>query len=160
TSPTTNEQQKILGRKALGNAYKRSSRRGKARYTAVYVDIRGERRSAGTYSSRKEADKAWQAAEAKVAEGRAGDPTRVRQTFQRYVEKEWLTNHVMEPTTREGYTYSIYAHIMDHFGTMRMREIIPSHVRDWVSTLVAKGMSPANIRLNKSILSAIFTTAL
>jgi integrase len=76
------------------------------------------------------------------------------------VEKEWLPNHVMEATTREGYTYSIYAHIMDTFGPMRMREVLPSHVREWVTQLVAEGMSPANIRLNKSILSAIFTTAL
>ena len=63
----------------------------------------------------------------------------------------------MEPTTREGYTYSIYAHIMNTFGPMRMREILPSHVREWVAELIIWGMSPANIRLNKSILSAIFT---
>ena len=65
----------------------------------------------------------------------------------------------MEATTREGYTYSIYAHIMGTFGPMRMREILPSHVREWVSELVADGMGPANVRLNKSILSAIFSAA-
>jgi hypothetical protein len=44
-----------------------------------------------------------------------GDPRRGRQTFQRYVEVEWLPNHMMEATTREGYTYSIYKHIMPCF---------------------------------------------
>jgi len=34
----------------------------------------------------------------------------------------------MEATTREGYTYSIYAHLMDTFGPMKMIEILPSHV--------------------------------
>jgi integrase len=135
-------------------------RSGKPRYTAYYWDIRGQERSAGTFGSMKEAEKAWQRAEARIAEGRAGDPARGRQTFLRYVEEEWLPHHVMEATTREGYTYSIYAHIMGTFGPMRMREILPSHVREWVSELVADGMGPANVRLNKSILSAIFSAAL
>ncbi|MEU7004187.1 site-specific integrase [Nonomuraea sp. NPDC046570] len=126
----------------------------------MYRDIRGERHSAGTFASKKAADKAWQAAEARVAEGRLGNAARSRQTFQRYVEMEWLPNHMMEATTREGYTYSIYAHIMGWFGPMRMIEILPSDVRVWVKDQQDCGLSPATIRLNKSILSGIFTTAL
>lgn len=144
----------------MGYSRKRIGKSGKPRYTAYYVDLRGQERSAGTYGSEKQANKAWQKAETRIAEGRGGDPARGRQTFRRYVETEWLPNHVMEATTREGYTYSIKAHIMETFGNMRMREILPSHVREWVTTLVAEDMSPTNIRLNKSILSAIFTTAL
>jgi integrase len=144
----------------MGHSYRRVGEDGKFRYTAIFRDIRGKRRSAGTYASRKAADRAWQAAEASVAEGRSGDPARGRQTFRRYVEVEWLPHHVMEPTTREGYTYSIYAHIMETFGPMRMREIMPHQVRKWVTKLQAGGMSPSTIRLNKTILSAIFTTAL
>jgi integrase len=144
----------------MGHARKRIGADGKPHYTAYYDDIRGRRRSAGTFATRKRADKAWQRAETKVAEGRAGDPARGRQTFQHYVEHEWLPNHVMEASTREGYTYSIYAHIMDTFGSMKMIEILPSHVREWVTALTAEGMTPATLRSNKSILSAIFTTAL
>jgi integrase len=144
----------------MGYTRKRVGKSGKPRYTAYYLDIRGKERSAGTYGNEKTASKAWQSAEAKVAEGRGGDPARGRQTFQRYVEVEWLPHHEMEPTTREGYTYSLYAHIMDHFGPMRMREILASHVREWVTKLKNEGVSPATIRLNKAILSAIFTTAL
>lgn len=144
----------------MGHSRKRIGRSGKPRYTAYYLDIRGTERSAGTFGSEKAADKAWQHAEAKVAEGRGGDPARGRQSFRRYVEVEWLPHHEMEPTTREGYTYSIYKHIMDHFGPMRMREILASHVREWVTKLKVSGVSPATIRLNKAILSAIFTTAL
>lgn len=144
----------------MGHSYVRVGADGRKRYTAMYRDIRGERHSAGTFTSKKAADKAWQAAEAKVAEGRVGSTARSRQTFQRYVEKEWLPHHVMEATTREGYTYSIYAHIMDWFGPMRMIEILPSDVRAWVKEQQDRGLSPATIRLNKSILSGIFTTAL
>jgi hypothetical protein len=107
----------------VGYSRKRVGKSGKPRYTAYYLDLRGKERSAGTYGSEKQADKAWQRAETKIAEGRGGDPARGRQTFQRYVEVEWLPHHQMEPTTREGYTYSIYAHIMDTFAPMRMREI-------------------------------------
>ena len=116
--------------------------------------------SAGTFATRREADRAWQRAEAKVAEGRAGTGARGRQTFRRYVEEEWLPHHVMEPSTREGYTYSLHAHAIDWFGDMRMIDILPSHVREWVTELKQRGLSPSSIRLNKAILSAVFTTAL
>ncbi|WP_285705844.1 tyrosine-type recombinase/integrase [Microtetraspora sp. NBRC 16547] len=144
----------------MGFSRKRLGIKGKPRYTAYYTDLRGRELSAGTFSSKKEADKAWQQAEAKVAEGRAGDPARSKQSFRRYVEEEWLPHHLMEATTREGYTYSIYAHIMKWFGPMRMIEILPSDVRAWVKDQQDCGLSPATIRLNKSILSGIFTTAL
>ena len=58
----------------MGYAQKRVGRDGKPRYTAVYHNARGERRSAGTYSSKRDADKAWQQAELRLAEGRHGDP--------------------------------------------------------------------------------------
>jgi hypothetical protein len=54
----------------MGYVQKRVGRDGKPRYTAVYHDLRGERRSAGTFSSKKDANAAWQRAEAKTAEGR------------------------------------------------------------------------------------------
>jgi integrase len=76
------------------------------------------------------------------------------------VEEEWLPHHVMEASTREGYTYSLYAHILDWFGDMRMIDILPSHVREWVSDLKDQSLSPASIRLNKAVLSVVFTTAL
>ncbi len=87
----------------MGYSRERTGRDGKPRYTAYYWDVRGRERSAGTFSSKKAADKAWQGQATKVDEGRAGDPRRGRQTFQRYVE-EWLPDHVMALRTRENYT--------------------------------------------------------
>jgi hypothetical protein len=46
----------------------------------------------------------------------------------------------------KSYTYSLYAHTMDWFGSMRVVEILPSDVRELVFDLQAKGMSPATIR--------------
>ena len=144
----------------MGYSKKRIDQHGKPRYTACYLDARGSLRSAGTFTNKKEADKAWQAAETRLGEGRLNDPRRGRQTFRRYVTEEWLPHHVMEITTREAYTYQLSKHIMPWFGPMRMNEIMPSHVREWVSDLQAKGVSPATIQKVRFILSAIFTAAL
>lgn len=144
----------------VGFSRKRTGRDGKPRYTAYYVDIKSRERSAGTFSNKKEADRAWQRAETKLAEGRVGDPARGRVTFERYVEDIWLPNHVMEPSTREGYTYSLYKHILPEFGAMRMIDILPEHVRQWVARLGTNGVTPATIKHNIMILSAIFTTSL
>lgn len=143
----------------LGFSRKRIGVSGKPRYTAYYNDLKGVRRSAGSFASKKEADKAWQRAEAKIAEGRLGDPGRGRQTFQQYVEETWLPNHEMEASTRQGYTYSLYKHLMPEFGPMRMVDILPEHVRQWVTKMKANGIKPVTIRYNKIILSAIFSTA-
>jgi hypothetical protein len=42
--------------------------------------------------------------------------------FRRYVEDEWLPHHVTEPSTREGYTYNIYAHAVDWSATLIFRD--------------------------------------
>ena len=64
---------------------------------------------------------------------------------------------MIEATTREAYTYQLNKHIMPWFGPMRMNEIMPSHVREWVTDLQAKGVTPATIQKVRFILSAIFT---
>jgi integrase len=144
----------------MGYSRKRKGRDGRARYTAYYLDARQRERSAGTFSTRRDADRAWQMVEASFAAGRPTDPRRGRMTFEHYVEKVWYPNHVMEPSTRQGYHYVIGKHLMPTFGPMHIGEILPAHVREWVTGQVAAGKSPANIRQSKIVLSAIFTTAL
>jgi integrase len=151
----------------MGYSKKRIGKDGKPRYTACYLDMRGNLHSGGTFASKKESDKAWQREETKIAEGRLGDPRRGRQTFERYVRDVWLPNHVMEASTREGYSYQIDRHIMPWFGGMKMVEIMPSDVREWVTYLSSlrdsedeQVLSPATVRNLKNILSATFTTAL
>lgn len=145
----------------MGYAKKRVGKDGKPRYTAVYVDLRGSERSAGTFPSERAANKAWQKAEVELQQGRVGDPARGRQTFRRYVEKQWLPNHVLEPTTREKYTYYLHAHIIPELGAMRMTDIFPEHIREWIAKLQREGQSAWTIQYCKSsILSSIFTTAL
>ena len=148
-------------RRLVGFAKKRVGRDGKPRYTAVYVDLRGSERSAGTFPSEKAANRAWQKAEVELRQGRIGDPARGRQTFEKYVEERWLPNHVLEPTTREKYTYYLRAHIFPQLGPIRMADIFPEHIREWIGRMQHEGQSAWTIQYCKSsILSSIFTTAL
>jgi hypothetical protein len=68
----------------MGFSRKRTGRDGKPRYTAYYLDLRGQERSAGTFSNKKDANDAWKDAEAQVRAGKQGDPGRGKQTFQAY----------------------------------------------------------------------------
>ncbi len=144
----------------MGFTRRRVGTNGAVSYAAVYRDARGRVRQAGTFPSRKQAERAWQHAEAMLAAGRPGDPTSGRVAFVDYVNESWYPHHVLEPSTRESYRYVLDRHIIPWFGPMKMTDILPIHVREWVTDLIAAGVSPANIRHLKIILSAVFTTAL
>ncbi len=145
----------------MGYAKKRTGRKGKPRYTAVYLDLRGSERSAGDLQQREGSNKAWQNAEVELRQGRVGDPARGRQTFRKYVEEQSLPTHVLEPTTREKYTYYLGAHILPALGPMRMADIFPEHIWEWIARMQREGQSAWTIQYCKSsILSSIFTTAL
>jgi Phage integrase, N-terminal SAM-like domain len=144
----------------MGFSRKRVGGTGTVSWIALYRDARGKVRSAGTHPSEKIADKAWQHAEALLATGHPGDRRAGRIKFADYVSVHWFPHHILEPTTRESYRYNLQRHITPWFGPMRMADILPIHVREWVTELVSQGVSPATIRHQKIILSAIFTTAL
>jgi hypothetical protein len=138
----------------MGYSRRRIGGKGKIRYTAYYWDIRGMERSAGTFSNKEKADDAWQDAEAKVREGRATDQRRGKQKFKRYVEEEWFPHHKLELRSRENYTYYLNRHIIDWFGPMRMNEILPSHVRAWVTKLESERVPASSIGYCLTILRA------
>ena len=139
----------------MGWSRRRVGTDGKAQYQATYRNAQGRTRTAGTYTNKKDADRAWLQAELLLAQGRLGGADTGRLTFTRYVNEIWFDNHVLEPSTREGYRYSIDKHLMPTFGPMRMVDVLPSQVREWVAKLSAGGVTPATIRHNKIVLSAI-----
>ena len=143
----------------MGQSRKRLGADGKARYTAYYDDVTGRRRSAGSFATRRDADKAWQRAEAHTGEGRHTDSGRSRQLFRRYVEEEWFGNHQIELTTRQNYRYVLDKHILPAFGGYKMIAVLPADIRAWLTTLKDQGVKPATVKYCLSVLSAIFTTA-
>jgi integrase len=138
---------------------KRLGTDGRPRYEARYRDAAGHVRGAGTFSSKKQAEAAGAQAELLLAQGRLGGADIGKLTFRRYVDEIWFPNHVLEPSTREGYRYTIDKHLMPTFGSKKMNAILPPHVREWVTAQVGRGVTPATIRHTKIVLSAIFSTA-
>jgi integrase len=142
----------------VGWLREREGPRGPA-FEARYRDYSGKVRSAGSFPTRREAEKAWQRAEARQEDGR---PTLTRHgaiRFQAYVLDKWLPHHVVEPTTFESYRYVIGRHLLPYFGDRRMLDVTAPVVRAWVSWMTERGVSPASIRHARTVLSAIFTTA-
>jgi integrase len=144
----------------MGHPYRREGVNGKPRYAAIYHDARGVRRSAGTFATKREADRAWASAEADALLGRGRDPRRGKITFTAYVTGVWLPNHQLEHTTRQRYSYQISKYLLPEFGAMRMADIAPVHVREWITRLQDQDVSVSTIADLKTVLSAIFTTAL
>ncbi|MEV3921673.1 tyrosine-type recombinase/integrase [Actinomadura coerulea] len=143
----------------MGFTRKRKGPEG-TRYQALYDDTRGVRQTAGTFGTRKEADRAWQRAESRIAEGKAGDPRRARQTFRTYVEERWFPNHRIEASTRQDYAYALASHVMPYFAEMKLQDITSETVREWITHLKKQGASAYRIKYCKTaILNAIFTTA-
>lgn len=134
---------------------------GKVRFTAMYRDIRDRPRSAGTFSTRRDAERAWQRAQIDQAAGRLGEGGRSALRFRDYVEEHWLPHHVMEATTRESYGYLINRYLLPDLGGMRLQAMLPGHVRQWVTDLVELHQAkPPTVRKCKVILDSILSTAL
>lgn len=79
----------------MGFTRERVTGDGAVRYLALYRDGKGRQRSAGTFATAKQAERAWQRAEDRLADGRLTDARRGRQRFAGYVANEWLPNHEM-----------------------------------------------------------------
>ncbi|MBB4935462.1 site-specific recombinase XerD [Lipingzhangella halophila] len=144
----------------MGYVTRRVRKNDRIRYTAIYLDIKGKARSAGTFDSEREAEKAWQRAESKVAEGRVTSTKHGRQRFAEYALDTWLDNHVMEESTRQNVSYVINAHLVPEFGRMRMNEILPQHIQSWVRDCEKEGLAASSIHRMTTILSAVFASAM
>lgn len=139
---------------------KRKAADGSARYVANYRDPTDAKRSAGTFRSRAEADRAGHAAEIRIREGSWVDRKAGRVTFTNYVQKSWWPSlQHLELTTRAAYRSNLDAHFLPYFGKYPMSAIAPTVVQGWVATAVQSGLSPRSIRKYHTLLHSIFKAA-
>ena len=88
----------------MGFSRKRTGRNGKPRYTAYYLDIRGQERSAapsparGTPKGLAETPRPGQGRQAGRPRPRQADVPRPTSM------EKWLPHHLLEPGVREKYT--------------------------------------------------------
>jgi hypothetical protein len=79
-------------------------------FMGVYRDPDGHKRSAGSFSTRREAQRAVNREEQKVLAGSWHDSSLGDITFREYVETEWLPNKQVEASTRAAYVSNLDKH--------------------------------------------------
>ena len=152
----------------MGWAVERPVRGGRTRFTAAYRDHAGRLRSAGTFDTRRAAERAANRQDDKVADGSWIDPAAGRITFQHYAEDVWLPSRHLEVTTRAGYRSYLRIHLVPFSGEMQLARIMPSTVQEWVNQAgrprvvdgkQVKGLSPRSIAKYHVMLHSVFARA-
>ncbi|MGH3497890.1 MAG: tyrosine-type recombinase/integrase [Nocardioidaceae bacterium] len=137
---------------------------GDTRFVACYRDPEGRQRSAGTYSSRRAAERAAHREEAKVHQGDWHDHSRGQVTFTTYVETVWLPSKQVETSTLAAYRSYLDKHFIPTFGRRPMGKILPTEVQRWVTTAThgthGAGLSAASVGKYHTMLASIFERAL
>ncbi|MGH3366676.1 MAG: tyrosine-type recombinase/integrase [Nocardioidaceae bacterium] len=128
-------------------------------FTGCYRDSEGRERSAGSFSTRRAAERAAQREEQKVLAGSWHDATRGEITFKNYVEHEWLPNKHLEISTLAAYRSYLNKQFYPAFGTRRLNKLTPALIQDWVTTAKHQGLSPRSIKKYHVLLSSIFRRA-
>ena len=90
-------------------------------FMGVYRDPDGHKRSAGSFSTRREAQRAANREEQKVLAGSWHDSSLGDITFREYVEAEWLPNKHVEASTRAAYVSNLNKHFYPFFGTAQVQ---------------------------------------
>jgi integrase len=132
---------------------------GDKRFVACYRDPEGRQRSAGTYTSRRAAERAAHREEAKVRDGAWHDHSRGQVTFAEYVETVWLPSKQVETSTLAAYRSYLDKHFIPTFGRRPMGKILPTEIQRWVTTATANGLSAASVRKYHTMLSSVFERA-
>lgn len=129
------------------------------RFTALYRDPDGHKRSAGTHASHRQALRAANREEQRVLAGTWHDASQGEISFFEYVEKEWLPHKHLEVTTRASYVSYLNKQFYPAFGNKKLNKISPLVIQDWVTTAHAEGLSPRSIKKYHVFLSSIFRRA-
>lgn len=140
------------------DAFRRENK-GTPSFTGMYEGPDGNRRSAGTFASRRAALRAAQREEQAVREGRWRDRSLGDITFAAYVENSWLPSKHLEVTTRAAYRSNLDRHFLPFFGSRPMARILPSLVQEWVTKATVGGLAPRSVRKYHVMLHSIFERA-
>src|SRR3954451_20336041 len=132
---------------------------GDTRFVACYRDPEGRQRSAGTYASKRAAERAAHREEAKVRDGAWHDHSRGRVTFAEYVQTVWLPSKQVETSPLAAYRSYLDKHFIPTFGRRPMGKILPSEIQRWVTTATENGLSAASVGKYHTMLSSVFERA-
>lgn len=126
-------------------------KRGK-KFQALYKR-NGRQRSAGTFSTEKEARAAGAAAE--FGPERKGKANR---RFDDYADS-WLESLNLHEGTTTLYEWALEIHILPTFGQLKLVDIEAADIRSWASKLARKNLSPRSQRIVFGVMQRIMELA-
>jgi site-specific recombinase XerC len=135
------------------------------RFVALYRDDEGRQRSAGSFSTRKAAEKAGARAELVGRETKARilyrteDTKSSRLTLFGY-QGLWLSGHRMEATTRQSYAWALDRYLIPRFGQVVLSKITSADVRMWFRELERQGKSGSVLDKVRMVGSGMLATAI
>ena len=130
----------------MGWSKNRPNRLGKPRWTAYYRDESEVTRSAGTYSTKREADRAWQEEESHLRSGRWIDPNAGKITLAAYALDHWFPSRLLETNTMVTYESLFRVHIAPSIGARTLESIRRSTIQAWVFERLEAGVSRGTVR--------------
>jgi integrase len=97
--------------------------------------------------------------ESSVDRGAWVNPSAGAVTFGEWSEI-WLSGlHSIKPKTLAGYESLLRSRVLPTFGVVELRRITPAAVREWMTDMVAEGLSPARVRQARQVLNAALEVA-
>lgn len=133
-------------------------RQRSGRYTGIYRDTEGRRRSAGTWPHKARALREANAAEAEQRARPSPDDAE-RMTWGQW-ERRWSATRSVARSTLATDERRIRLWLMPTWGSMRLRDINPEHVQRWVTGLHREHKkAPATVERCYRLLSASMRAA-
>lgn len=138
---------------------KRRSKTGAWQYLGGYRDPAGRQRSAGSFTTHRDALRAATQAEVKVGEGTWIDRQAGKITFAQYVQTVWWPSLHLEVSTKAAYRSNLDTHFLPFFGDYPLAAVSPSLVQAWVTKALEGGLSPRSVVKYHVVLHGIFARA-
>jgi integrase len=83
-------------------------------------------------------------------------------TLREFIDAFWkptLTRKRVKPSTLDGYESVLDCHLLPVLGDLRMIDITPLHVEDFVQRKIADGLAPKTVRNHLMVLRGVFSVA-
>lgn len=131
---------------------------GTLRWRARYRGPDGRERSK-SFARRTDAEQFLAQVEVDKSRGAWIDPTRGQLPFADWADRWLRTTTHLKPKTRAGYESMLRSRLLPTFGRAPIGDIRPIDVREWLSSMQARGLSASSCRQAYHLLGAIMTTA-
>jgi len=139
------------------NLVSKKNPKGRKRYY-VCVTIDGVKKSERAFDYKRDAKTFERILDGQLANGTYGQQEKIYQLFCEYYEDWWQGKCLsLKPSTQRAYSSSFKNYLLPYFGKMRIDEISPKNVQQFIGTL--KRLRPGYIKTIYSHFRAMMNTA-